>query len=630
MRRVLFHGSGSPDSARAFPDAEVRRDVFRADGWSLEQNEVGLVLGDASLSAALAGPPPDGLGAQADRIALLQLGEPGGLDPFWSARLLFSVPAGAAPEHLERAVRSSYRLLEERSRSARDRRALLARTGEIHALVEVGIALSAETDGAALIETILTRARMLTGADAGSLYLVSPDRESIHFALAQNQSVRFEFEAATLPLDETSIAGFVARTGSFVNLADARAIPAGAPYRFDPEFDERYRYRTRSVLAVPMKTPAGRTTGVLQLINRMRRVVPDVATTAFSSAEVVPFDEDNVELARSFAAQAAVAVENRRLTESIRTLFEGFVAASVTAIEQRDPTTSGHSQRVAELTGALAEAADRTADGPYRDFRIAREELRELRYAALLHDFGKVGVREHVLVKAKKLYPDARRLVRARFEQAALSAAAEIWESAARGGWSPERVDAALAERRAELDRAWAIVLQADEPTVLARNTGDGLRALRDLSYRDAAGETVRLLSEPELDALSIPLGSLTTPEREEIQSHVTQTFRFLTRIPWTSDLARVPDWAYAHHEKLDGSGYPRRLTANALPPAVRMLTICDIFDALASRDRPYKKAVVPDEAFAILEDQAGRGALDRDLLRIFVESGAWRRSPGL
>jgi HD-GYP domain-containing protein (c-di-GMP phosphodiesterase class II) len=605
-------------------------EVFRADGWSLESDEVGLVLGDASLSGALSGPPPDGLGAQADRVALVHLGEPDGLDPFWSARLLFSVPADAAPEHLERAVRSSYRLLEERSRSAHDRRALLARTREIHALVEIGIALSAETEGAALIETILTRARMLTGADAGSLYLVSPDRESLHFALAQNSSVRFEFEAATLPLDETSIAGFVARTGSFVNLADARAIPAGAPYRFDPEFDERYRYRTRSVLAVPMKTPAGRTTGVLQLINRMRRVVPDVATTAFSSAEVVPFDEDNVELARSLAAQAAVAVENRRLTESIRALFEGFVAASVTAIEQRDPTTSGHSQRVAELTGALAEAADRAADGPYRDFRISRDELRELRYAALLHDFGKVGVREHVLVKAKKLYPDARRLVRARFEQAALSAAAEIWESAARGGWSPERVAAALAERRAELDHAWAIVLRADEPTVLARDTSDGLCALRGLSYRDAAGETVPLVSEQELDALSIPLGSLTASEREEIQSHVTQTFRFLTRIPWTSDLARVPDWAYAHHEKLDGSGYPRRLTAKALPPTVRMLTICDIFDALASRDRPYKKAVVPDEAFAILEDQAGRGALDRDLLRIFVESGAWRRSPGV
>jgi len=628
MRRVLFHGRGSL-LAPALAGAAERCEPFRADGWSLESDEIGLILGDASLSAALSGPPPDGLGSAADRVALVHLGEPGGLDPFWSARLLFSLPADAAPAHVERALRSCHRLLEDRARSASDRRALLSRTGEIHALVEVGIALSAETDGAALIETILTRARTLTGADAGSLYLVSPDRQSLHFALAQNQSVRFEFEEATLPLDETSIAGFVARTGSVVNLADARAIPPGAPYRFDPEFDERYRYRTRSVLAVPMRTPAGRTTGVLQLINRMRRVVPDVASTAFSSVEVVPFDDDNVELARSLAAQAAVAVENRRLTESIRTLFEGFVAASVTAIEQRDPTTSGHSQRVALLTGALAEAADRAADGPYRDFRIAREELRELRYAALLHDFGKVGVREHVLVKAKKLYPDARRLVGARFEQAALSAAAETWEAAARGGWSEDRVVAALAARRAELDRAWEVVRRADEPTVLASDTGEGLRALRGLTYRDADGKTAPLVSEEELASLSIPLGSLTGPEREEIQSHVTQTFRFLTRIPWTSDLARVPDWAYAHHEKLDGSGYPRRLTAAALPPTVRMLTICDIFDALAARDRPYKRAVVPDAALAILEDQAAKGAIDADLLRIFVQSDVWRLSAG-
>src|SRR5262249_23435384 len=184
-------------------------------------------------------------------------------------------------------------------------------------------------------------------------------------------------------------------------------------------------------------------------------------------------------------ARDRVACDNRRLTGSTRPLLEGFVAASGTAIEQRDPTTSGHSQRVAELTGALAEAADRAADGPYRDFRISREELRELRYAALLHDFGKVGVREHVLVKAKKLYPDARRLVRARFEQAALSAAAETWESAARQGWSEERVEASLAARRAELDRAWEIVHRADEPTVLASDTGEGLRSVRELSYRD-------------------------------------------------------------------------------------------------------------------------------------------------
>ena len=632
MRRVLFHGRQTArELAAKFAGEGVRTEAFRADGWSLEPDEVAVLVADEGLGPALAVPPPPGLGEAADRVAVIALLDPGAFDPFWTARLAFSLPPGAPEAHLERAVRSLHRVLEERTRSARDRRALLARTGEIRALVEVGVALAAETDREALLDTILSRARALTSADAGSLYLVPPDGGSLQFALAQNDSIRFDFEAATLPLDEASIAGFVALTGSVVNLEDARAIPAGAPYAFDPAFDERYRYRTRSVLAVPMRTPApaGRTIGVLQLINRIRHVVPDGATTAFIRAEVAPFDDDNVEIAQALAAQAAVAVENRRLNESIRALFEGFVDASVTAIEQRDPTTSGHSERVALLTEALAQAADRAAQGPYAEFRVTREELRELRYAAVLHDFGKVGVREHVLVKARKLLPDARRVVKARFDQALLSAAAEVWESAARGGWSEERVAAALGARRAEIERAWRIVVEADEPSVLPKEVGAGLESLRGMSFRDGAGEAVPLLSEEELASLAIPLGSLTPPEREEVQSHVTQTFRFLTRIPWTPDLSRVPTWAYAHHEKLDGSGYPRRLTAGELPPPVRMLTICDIFDALAARDRPYKKAVPPERALAILEQDARRGALDAELLRIFVEAGVWRVSSG-
>jgi HD-GYP domain-containing protein (c-di-GMP phosphodiesterase class II) len=630
MRRVLFHGRPAPGDPRGLVGKEARVEPFRARGWSLETDEVGVVLGDAGLSAELAVAPPEGVGEAADRVGLVFVGEPADLDPFWSARLSSSLPAGAAREHLERAVRATLRALEERTRAALDRRELVARTGEIRALVEVGIGLAAETDRERLLETILSRARALTGADAGSLYLVPPDAGSLHFALAQNDSVKVEFQAATLPLDDASIAGFVARTGSTVQLADARAIPAGSPYRFDPAFDERYRYRTRSVLAVPMRTPAGRTIGVLQLINRMRRSAPkDAATTAFLRREVVAFDEGNVEIARSLAAQAAVAVENRRLHESIRALLEGFVGASVTAIEQRDPATSGHSERVARLAVGLAEAAERADSGLYAAFRISREELRELRYAAVLHDFGKVGVREHVLVKARKLQPDARRLVRARFDAAALSAAAEIWEAAARGGWGEDRVAEALAARRAELDSAWEIVLRADEPTVLAREVGAELSSLHGRSYRGASGEPALLLTDEELASLSIPLGTLTPPERAEIQSHVTQTFRFLARIPWTDDLARVPDWAYAHHEKLDGSGYPRKLKAEALPAPVRMLTICDIYDALAARDRPYKKAVPPDTALEILGEEARRGAVDGELLRIFVEAGVWR-TPGV
>ena len=638
FRRILFHGARAGEAVLLARELEAEPRAFRADAWRLGGDEVGVVLAGADLASALAGPPPHAPGEGADRVALLRVdaatkGAAGTAsaatkgaahtaeDAFWTARPGVSLPEGVARPHVSRAAASLFRLLEERARGARDRRDLLARTQEAQALVDIGVALAAETDPARLLETILTRARLLTSADAGSLYLVEPDRGSLRFALAQNDTVPVGFREAMIPIDSPSIAGFVARTGESVRLDDAYAPPAGAPYRFDSDFDARHGYRTRSVVAVAMRTPAGRTVGVLQLLNRKRRVLPDGGTTAFIRTDVVPFEPRHEEIARSLAAQAAVAVENRRLTESIRTLFEGFVEASVTAIEQRDPTTSGHSHRVARLTCALAEAADRVEEGPYAPFRIGREELRELRYAAVLHDFGKVGVREDVLVKASKLSPGAFAVVRARFEQALLSAAADAWRRAALEGWSERRVVEEIETRRAELAAAWTGVERANQPSVLEAPAAEALSLASRLEFRDSRGAAAPLLTPEELVCLSIPRGSLTVAERREIESHVTQTHRFLAKIPWTAELARVPEWAYAHHEKLDGSGYPRRLAAPAIPVPVRMMTICDVYDALAARDRPYKKAVPPAEALSILEGEAARGAIDRDLLRIFVES---------
>ncbi len=637
FRRVLFHPGGLArlaTSAVAAAGEGVTLRPFRADAWSLAADEVGLLLADGSLLPALAEPPPSNVGQAADRIALLFVGgAPEAVDRFWSARVSFVLPEGAGQAHVARAVASLLRLLEDRARGARDRRALLTRQGEIQALVDVGLALSAETDRDRLLETILARARTLTSAEAGSLYLVEPGAAgpALRFARAQNDAIRAEFPSAVLPLDSSSIAGFVAGSGEIVNLADVRQLPDGAPYRFDPAFDERHGYQTRSVLAVPMTTPGGRTVGVLQLINRKQRVIADGAITAFIRSEVVPFDAGNAEIARALAAQAAVAVENRLLTESIRALFEGFVEASVTAIEQRDPATSGHSHRVARLTCALAETVSRTGAGPYAAWEATPERLRELRYAAVLHDFGKVGVREEVLVKARKLSPAAFAVLRARFDQAALAAAAEVWEDAARGRISAGEAPAAIEARRRALEAGWELVERANAPAVLPREVREELEGLSGLAFRNTRGERAALLEPAELECLAIAQGSLTPSERVEIESHVTQTHRFLSKIPWTRDLGRVPEWAHAHHEKLDGSGYPRKLRAEGIPPEVRMLTICDIYDALAARDRPYKRAVDPRRALDILGGEAHRGAIDADLLRIFVEGQIYRiiEAPG-
>ena len=621
FQRVLFHGKPVGELLFLLPEEKLR--PFGPD-WQLAEGEVGLLLADASVVPLLSAPPPANVGEAADRIGVVVLGEAlRSADPFWSARIFFSLPEGSASHHVARAVKSVFRILEDRALSVSARRSLAERTDETRALVEVGIALAAERDPEKLLETILTRARALTQANAGSLYLTEPGEkgEVLKFVNAQNDSVNFEFAQCTLPLDDSSIAGFVARTGAPLNLPDVYQLAPGAPYRFDPGFDRRYGYTSRSMLAVPMKTPQGRTIGVLQLLNRTRRVMPGTGDTGFMRAEVVAFDEANVDLARSFAAQAAVAVENKRLTENIRRLFDGFVRASVTAIEQRDPTTSGHSERVALLSCGLAEVADRAESGPYASFHIEKEQLRELRYAAVLHDFGKIGVREQVLVKARKLPPLGRELIRSRFDQAILSSAAEIWERAAREKLAERQVAEMMAERQGALERAWRVIQKADEPNLLPAEIGAEIERLGELTYRDASGAEAPLVAPEEVAFLSIPKGSLTAQERKEIESHVTQSFRFLSNIPWTPDLSRVPEWAYAHHEKLDGTGYPRQLSSPDIPVPVRSLTISDIYDALAARDRPYKKAVPNDRALDILRAEAKRGLIDNALLDLFIEA---------
>jgi HD-GYP domain-containing protein (c-di-GMP phosphodiesterase class II) len=624
FRRVLLHGRPPEALVARLAGDRVETRPFDAGSFRLAEDEIAVILLDGSLAPEMSEPPPPELGLGAERCGLILAGEePASADAFWTARVLFSLPEDASETHRVRAVRSIFRVLEDRAVSARARRALTERSQEIRALVDVGIALSAERDPAKLLELILTQARALTQADAGSLYLVESGdgRECLRFAAAQNDSIRFEFRETTLPLDGPSVAAHVARSGLIVNLTDVARLPEDAPYRFDPEFDRRHGYRTKTMLAVPVQTPQGRTIGVLQLLNRKVHVAPEGGVTAVIRVEVAPFTEKSTDLARSLAAQAAVAVENRRLTERVRALFEDFVGASVTAIEQRDPTTAGHSERVATLAVSLAEAADRADRGPYADFRIGREELRELRYAAVLHDFGKVGVREEVLGKARKLPSGVRELVRSRVDQAILSASAEIWEKAMREGLREGQVARRLSERWAELEKAWEIVLRADEPTVLPEQVGADVARIAAMSYRDAAGRERTLLTPEEAALLAIPQGSLSERERREIESHVTQTYRFLSRIPWTEDLGRVAEWAYAHHEKLDGSGYPRGLGGPRLPAPVRMLTIADIYDALAARDRPYKKAVPPEKALDILRAQARGGRLDADLLDLFIDA---------
>ncbi len=389
------------------------------------------------------------------------------------------------------------------------------------------------------------------------------------------------------------------------------------------------------MLVIPMKDHKEEIIGVLQLINRKRNFDAILTLREDVDKQVVPYSRRTVEMVTALAGQAAVAIENSRLYEDIEKLFEGFVLAAVHAIEQRDPTTYGHSGRVAGMTVGLAEVVDRAGDGPYRGVKFSREQLKEIRYAALLHDFGKVGVREQVLVKAKKLYPSDLGLVRHRHAFIRRTAEREFWrkraeflESHGKTGYDGfvTELTAAHEQELKELDRFLEIVLHANEPTILPDGSFDELKAWAKREFHGLDGVSEPFLSPDEVRYLTIRKGSLDDAERHEIESHVTHTYQFLQRIPWTRELQQIPLIAYGHHEKMDGRGYPRRITADAIPVQTRMMTISDIYDALTAQDRPYKRAVSTDRAFDILTAEVKDGQLDADLFKLFIEGRVFER----
>ena len=525
-----------------------------------------------------------------------------------------------------------------------DEMTLGALTVQLEELNRVGAALAAERDTATLLAMILTKARDITSSDAGSLYIVEPETDNaadgdgepprrLRFMIAQNDSVDVPFEEASIRVSDRSIAGYVAQTGATVMIEDAYAIPEDAPYSFNRTFDQRAGYRTRSVLAKPLRTPKGHIIGVLQLINAKRVRASRLDTVAAVAAGVTPYSDRLDRLATSLAAQAAVALENSQLWSDIGRLFEGFVRASVVAIESRDPATSGHSFRVANLTIALAEAVDRADSGPLASVRFTREDMRTLRYAALLHDFGKVGVREDVLVKAKKLYPEQLDLVRNRFklarrgqELASMQRRLDYALAHGRDAYlaSVPAFEASLQQGIADLDQHLATIEQANEPTVIADGSFERLRAIADVAYSDVDGSSRPLLDESEVRLLSLRKGSLSEAERVQIESHVLLSYRFLSQIPWTREIRRIPAFALGHHEKLNGTGYPNKLSAPDIPIQTRMMTIADIFDALAAADRPYKKAVPITRAIDILNDAVADQEVDGDLFRLFLDARAF------
>jgi len=544
------------------------------------------------------------------------------------------LPGDASADEVAIAVVRALELLEAKGRAETRGKWLHRYRTELGELIDIARAMTTERDVGKLLSVILAKSRAITHADAGSIYVVETTGKtpSLRFKLTQNDSVSFDAREFVMPLSTRSIAGSAALNRRPINIADVYDLPPGSPYGFDKSFDEKIGYATRSMLTVPLISQRDEVIGVIQLINKKREPERKLTSPADVKAYVVPFDARSEELLGMVAAQAGVSLETAMLYEEIRKLFEGFVKASVEAIESRDPTTSGHSRRVADLTCELAKVVDREATGPYKDAFFGKEDIRELEYASLLHDFGKIGVRERVLVKAKKLFDERLELIRTRFDFVTRTVEADVLQrklrAIERGAPTSEleALDRELASRRAELEASYHAVLNANEPSVLAAGDFEKIERLAQETYTDLRGEVRRLLDDEEVVSLSVKRGSLTPQEFDEIRSHVSHTFNFLSQIPWGKAFQRVPVIAGAHHERLNGTGYPHRLRAEEIPVQSKMMSIADIYDALTAADRPYKKAVPVDRALDILEYGVKDGHLDGELVRIYREARIWER----
>lgn len=530
-----------------------------------------------------------------------------------------ALPLPTRPGLLRRAIDESLRAVEA---------ILQGRVAD--QLVDVGLALNRERDPRRVLGLILRHARAITGADAGSIYVVEDGGATLRFRVAHNDSVTADLHDHTLPVSPQSVVGACVLSGLVINLEDmyteAGRTALDRSFTHDRSFDERFGYETHSLLTVPMRAPEGAVIGAVQLINAKTGREPLSSPPDFAR-RVRPFTAADERVCLALATQGAVALENANLYAEIQASFEGFVRASVMAIEQRDPTTSGHSQRVADLTVALAQAVDR-AEGKLADVRFSPDELREIEVAGLLHDFGKVGVREHVLVKAKKLFDWELALVLERLDHMRTAARLRLAEktvAALRGGREDPTALLACEAELLAIERWREVVLRANEPAILPQAVEAAVHEVAEIR-RMTPDRELRILDDAHLDALLIPRGSLTADERAEVQNHVRHTFEFLRQIPWGKALARVPEIAGMHHEYLNGTGYPRGAQAAAIPIQARMMTVADIFDALTAADRPYKKAVPLEKALDILHLEVRAGKLDPDVLEVFVAGRVFER----
>jgi HD-GYP domain-containing protein (c-di-GMP phosphodiesterase class II) len=496
----------------------------------------------------------------------------------------------------------------------------------IRRLTQIGSALSAEKNLGKLLEMIIDEARDFTCADGGTLYIMSDDEQELQFAIVQNGTLgvrmggtgdRITWPAVRLHNPDgtenfSNVSAFVALTGKAVNIPDVYHAE-GFNFEGTKKFDERTGYRSMSMLVLPMRNHENDIIGVLQLLN-----AKDAA-----AGEVIAFSKESQEMTESLASQAAVALTNNRLIGDLEELLESFIRTIASAIDEKSPYTGGHIRRVAELTMDVAQRINEAGVPPYKDRILSEDELRELRIAAWLHDVGKITTPEHVVDKATKLQTICDRIT-------ILQNRIEIIKKDHIIGVLRNRL---LAKETGEdlpdgdYEDDFTQELDDDLKFLETTNLGgeflpdDKLKRLRELSEKCYVihGKNLPVITEDERENLSIRRGTLTDAEREIINNHTVVTYKMLSQLPFPKKMKHVPEYAAAHHERLDGTGYPLGLKGDQIPLQARILALADVFEALTARDRPYTKGKTLAEALKIVGFMVKDRHIDGDLFDLFV-----------
>ena len=501
--------------------------------------------------------------------------------------------------------------------------------GQIKKMSDIGRALSGVQDLNTLLEMIVDQARNFTNADAGTLYIV--ENNTLRFQIVQNDSLKIRMggkSGGTIPfppveLKETNVSAFVALKGISVNIPDVYDTDL-FDFTGPKKFDQSTGYRSKSMLVVPLRNHENDVIGVLQLLN---------ATNPISN-EVIAFSQDYENLSESLASQAAVSITNAKLIANMTELFEAFVKVMATAIDEKSPVTGGHIRRVADMTLTMAEVIHDIDEGHFKDKTFSPDQMYELRIAAYMHDIGKVTSPVEIVEKAKKLQTIFDRIQYVRLRMAYISQKIELEGQEAKikilqNGSSPEKlnsIEKETLEKLMEIEEIQRFINKCNEPgeflddEILVR-----LKEVSEKTYIDDAGEQQPFLTADELVNLSIRRGSITEKERQKMQGHAAVTLKMLKQIPFTKKLKNIPDFAGAHHEFLNGKGYPLGLKGDEISFEGRLMAVTDIAEALTASDRPYKKAMPLETVYRILRSMVEGGELDPNLVELFIEKEVYK-----